>query len=98
MSTFLNTSLYWRTAALVVGIAVVLLLGFVRIATACGPVTAPGCETNCTVQIINDCQGNTECFIMACAQRIGRDKVCGGCIPKNGLGCTGLLPCCSGGH
>jgi hypothetical protein len=85
----------------------VLLTGVV--AKACGPLTAVGCDVNCTEQIINDCPNpNTQaCVLRTCDDCSGcpgkrcersclKINVCGGCVPGV-LPCDGLMECCKEG-
>jgi len=75
------------------------------VAKACGPLTAVGCDVNCTEQIINDCPNpdTQTCVLRTCevcpptcirCQRVCiTNHVCGGCVPGP-FPCDALLACC----
>ncbi len=106
MKKRLNEQLSVRSALLIVVPAMLLILMSATIAKACGPwQTTVGCDSNCTVQIVNDCSEGFNCVARTCDKLCVRptcnpprciSHICATCVPLYLGGCRGLPECCSG--
>lgn len=106
MKKRLNEQLSVRSALLILGSAVLLILMSATVAKAsCGLFSSMGCDINCTKQIINTCKYvGFDCYVRTCQRRILRgippvcniyDSICGACIADNLNGCADLPECCN---
>ena len=107
MKKRLNEQLSIQSALLIVVSAVLFNLMFATFAKACSPFKAAGCDVNCTVQILNDCQSPNvfQCVARTCDRLCDRptcnpprciERPCMACVDRSLGGCAGLPECCSG--
>ena len=100
MKKRLNDQLSVKSALLILGSAVLLILMSAAVAKACGPFRSkPGCDINCTVQIVNDCTYvGFDCVARTCRDlslpNHPIDRICAACVDHSLGGCDGLPECC----
>jgi hypothetical protein len=105
MKSKLNTQATLSSVINIVLLAFLLVFLSGVVAKACGPLTAVGCDVNCTEQIINDCPNpdTQTCAIRSCEvcppgcnhclRSCITTHICGGCVPGI-FPCDGLMECC----